>query len=226
MSATKSIPLPTAETNRRLKYALWTVMALAATSVLFYSEIPLFRQPQEKAQLHALRWVLIPHAIAGTIAFILGPLQFSSRLRRRHTRLHRNLGRLYAFSVSLAAPLAILSTAHAHYPKAIYFRIAIAIQAGAWFTATGIGIRAAMSRNIAAHRTWMVRSYAVTFTFIGTRVLQPIPAWNHLGRFWFAVAIICITCMALLTPQLARSGRLFVTRLAGLLLQVQHHRQP
>ncbi|MBB5056015.1 hypothetical protein HDF16_000684 [Granulicella aggregans] len=189
-------------------------MLLATLSVLFYSEIPLFRQPQEKIQLHALRWILIPHAIAGTFALIGGPFQFSRRLRQHHRELHRIAGRLYAASVGLAAPLAVLSTAYSHYPKAIYFKVAIVFQAAAWVITTGCGIYAAMRRRFAVHRVWMVRSYAVTFTFVATRVLQPIPAWNHLGRFWFAAAIICITCLALLVPQIGRSSRLLVMRLS------------
>lgn len=191
------------KTQRRLKYMLWIAMALATTSVIFYSEIPLFHQPQERAQLHALRWILIPHAIAGTLAMLVGPSQFSSRIRQRYIRLHRWFGRLYVTSVGVAAPLAVLSTAYSTYPKAVYFKIAISVQAGAWVICTGIALYSVLSHRLSQHREWMVRSYAVTFTFVGTRVLQPVPAWNHLGRFWFAVAIVCITGLAVMVPQIA-----------------------
>jgi Predicted membrane protein (DUF2306) len=187
-------------------------MAAATLSVAFYSEIPLLHQTAERRHLHELRWMLIPHAIAGTIAFLSGPFQFSTRLRRRHPRFHRMLGRLYVGAVFLAAPLAILSTAFHNYPKAIYFQTAIAIQGGAWFVTTAVALIAAVRRRIPQHRMWMIRSYAVTFTFIGTRVLQPVPGWNHLGRFWFAVAIVCITALACVTPQLASGLRGLVNR--------------
>lgn len=190
--------------HRALKYSLWAIMAMATISVVFYSEIPLLHQAQERARLHDLRWILIPHAVAATVAFLCGPFQFSSRLRRRYPRSHRRLGRLYVGSVFIAAPLAISSTASHHYPKAIYFIVATTIQGGAWAITTGIAFAAAMNRRIAQHREWMIRSYAVTFTFVGTRVLQPIPAWNHLGHFGFAMAIVCITFLALLVPQIVR----------------------
>ena len=176
-------------------------------SVLFYSEIPLLHRADERAHIHELRWMLIPHAVAATIAFLSGPFQFSTRLRRRYPRFHRVLGRVYAGSVFVAAPLAMLSTAFHNYPKAIYFQVAIAVQGGAWLLTTGVALLLAMRRRIAQHREWMIRSYAVTFTFIGTRVLQPIPAWRHLGRLSFAAAIVCITMLACATPQIASALR-------------------
>lgn len=211
--ANPSVSAPQATTAPRRKYALWIVMAAASISVFFYSEVPLLQKAEERAHLHALRWLLITHAIAGTIAFLTGPTQFSTRLRRRSIRLHRVLGRIYVASVLLAAPLAIWSTAYADYPKAIYFQTAIAVQGTAWFATTAIAFIAAIRRHIATHRQWMVRSYALTFTFVGTRVLQPIPAWNRLGRFGFAAAIVCITITALFVPQIARLCAIIEKRL-------------
>jgi uncharacterized membrane protein len=187
-----------------LKYALWGVMGLATISVTFYSEIPLLGQAQERAQLHALRWILIPHALAGLLALLTGPFQFSNRLRRRRRDIHRLLGRLYVGAVLVAAPLAILSTTYARYPKSTYFKIAIGIQGTAWIITTVVAVVAALGRHLALHREWMIRSYAVTFTFIATRVLQPIPAWNRMGRAGFAMAIVCITFLAVLVPQIAQ----------------------
>jgi len=193
-----------------LKYALWSVMGLATISVTFYSEIPLLGQAQERAQLHALRWILIPHAIAGLFALLSGPFQFSNRLRSRRRDIHRLLGRLYVGAVLVAAPLAILSTTYARYPKSTYFKIAIGIQGTAWIITTVVAVVTALGRRFALHREWMIRSYAVTFTFIATRVLQPIPAWNRMGRAGFATAIVCITFLAVLIPQIAQ----FLRRLA------------
>ena len=190
--------------GRRSKYVLWTLMALATISVILYTEVPLLHQTREQARLHDLRWILIPHIVAGVLAFITAPAQFSTRLRNRHLRLHRIVGRLYVGSVFVAAPLAVWSTAYAAYPKAIYFRAAILIQASCWLITTALAFRAALRRQIPMHRLWMVRSYAVTFTFVLTRVLQPIPAWNRFGRFGLAAAIVCITLLAILTPEIAR----------------------
>jgi hypothetical protein len=206
MSAAYSPP-PLLTMSRRSKYILWTLMACAAMSVLFYSEIPLLHKPQEQAHLHRLRWLLVPHIIAATFALLSGPFQFSSSFRSRYLRAHRIIGRMYVSSVFIAAPLAMLSTLFNDHPKLYVFVAAIFIQGTAWIVTTGVALAAAISRRIPRHQEWMVRSYAMTFTFVGTRVLQPIPAWNHLGRVLFAFAIVCSTALALSTPWIAgRSG--------------------
>jgi hypothetical protein len=215
LTTVRPVSAPVTAKRSWSKYILWSLMAAATISVIFYSEVPLLQKGEEQARLHMLRWILIPHAVAGTIALISGPFQFSTWLRRRHLRFHRVLGRVYIGSVFVAAPLAILSTAYHDFPKAIYFQTAIAVQGGAWFITTAVALWAAMSRRIALHREWVVRSYAVTFTFVLTRVLQPIPAWNRLGRFWFAAAIVIITGLAVLTPQMARGLRWLKAKVIG-----------
>ena len=112
--AAPSSTLPPARTapSRRLspKHNLWLFMGLAALFVFITTDLfiafdyPLYH-PYRMHLLHD-RALLIPHAIAGTVAFIAGPLQFSSRLRARHLKLHRILGRVYVFSVLSAATFA------------------------------------------------------------------------------------------------------------------------
>jgi uncharacterized membrane protein len=186
-----------------LKRALWIMMAAMTLSVIFYSEIPLLRQRTERAYLGTIPWLIVPHAIGGVIALLSGPLQFSGRLRRRNPRFHRVLGRVYVLSVIIAAPLAIVMSNHRHDPRAIYFVAATIVQAGTWFLVTAAAFLTARNRHFQQHREWMVRSYAVTFTFVGTRVLQPIPAWNHHSEAGFAMEIIVITFLAILIPDIA-----------------------
>jgi uncharacterized membrane protein len=208
-----------AQSHHWWKYALWTVLGLATLSVTFYSEIPLLHQARERAYLRTMPWLIIPHVIAGVTALISGPLQFSSRLRRRFPAFHRVLGRVYVCAVFVAAPLAVFLARHNPNPLAIEFTFASTFQAAAWATTTAVAFLAARNRYIPQHREWMVRSYAVTFTFVGTRVLQPIPAWNHLGRIRFAAAIIFITYIAVFTPEIAACLRWLITRLARTRMQ-------
>jgi uncharacterized membrane protein YfcA len=51
------------------------------------------------------KWWLLPHAVAGACALLLGPMQFSDRLRSRFTNLHRVVGRVYGAGALIAAPL-------------------------------------------------------------------------------------------------------------------------
>jgi len=204
---------PTSESRR--KYALWAVMGAMTISVILYSEVRLLRQAQERAYLRTIPWLIIPHVMAGVTALLSGPLQFSSRLRRRNPAFHRVLGRVYVISVLVAAPLAIVLSNHRHDPRAVHWVAANVVQAGTWLITTIAAYFTARNRHIQQHREWMVRSYAVTFTFVGTRVLQPIPAWNRHSEAGFAMEIMVITFLAVLIPDLAFHWRQFTTRRAA-----------
>ena len=203
---------PSSTAQQWLKPALWAAMAAMTISVIFYSEVPLLRQVKERAYLSTIPWLIIPHILCGTIALVSGPAQFSSRLRRRNPRFHRVLGRIYVGSVFIAAPLAVVLSNHRHDPHAIHFVIATSVQAGTWIVTTTAAFLTARNRHIQQHREWMVRSYAMTFTFVGTRVMQPIPAWNRHSEAGFAIEIIVITFMAILIPDLAFHWHELTTR--------------
>jgi hypothetical protein len=195
-----------------LKYALWAVLGLMTISVILYSEVPLLRQAKQRAYLATIPALIIPHVLAGIAALLIGPLQFSSRLRRSYPKVHRVLGRIYVGSVFIAAPLAIVLAYHRHDPRALHFAQATAVQAGTWMVATSAAFLTALNRHFQQHREWMVRSYAVTFTFVGTRVLQPIPFWNRHSEAGFAMEIIFITFMAIFIPDIVMHWRQLTTR--------------
>src|SRR5579863_144770 len=96
--------LPTLSDSRsRFKAVLWISLGITTLFVFITSEVLLFIDyPMYHAyrlQVIADRALLIPHALCGTFALLAGPLQFSSRLRNRHLKLHRVLGRIYLISV-------------------------------------------------------------------------------------------------------------------------------
>lgn len=90
----------------RPKYFLFAVIALLVAYVLRHNEYFLV-DPKAPVWEHyrPFKWWLLPHALAGSCALLLGPLQFSDRLRKRFTRLHRVVGRFYVAGAFLAAPL-------------------------------------------------------------------------------------------------------------------------
>lgn len=198
------------------KYAaLWIAIGAATLSVTLYSEVPLLRQATERMYLSTIPHLIIPHVSGGLIALLSGPIQFSGRLRRRYPRSHRLLGRAYVLSVLIAAPLAIALSIHRHDPRAIHFIVAVFVQVITWMTTTLAAFLTARNGYIPQHREWMIRSYAVTLTFVGTRVLQPIPAWNRHSEAGFAMEIIIITFLAILVPDLALHWRQLTSRRSG-----------
>jgi uncharacterized membrane protein len=202
-------PLPLR--RRWLKPTLWATMGVMTISVILYSELPFLKFPEQHPLLRADIWILIPHILGGTLALIIGPLQFSSRLRRRNPKLHRILGRVYVSSVFVAAPIGIVMATHGHYRL---FTVAITVQSGTWIIATAAAFLAARNRQIQQHREWMVRSYAVTFTFIASRFPRPIPAWSNVSNAGFAIEIICTTFLALLICDIGLHWHQLTTRRA------------
>ena len=89
------------------------------------------------------------------------------------------------------------------------------MQAAAWIACTTAALITARNRQIAQHRQWMVRSYAVTFTFVSSRVLNLWPRyWSHLGDTLAAVGVIAFTLASLLVVELGFNWRELTTRRA------------
>jgi uncharacterized membrane protein len=199
------------------KHTLWLILGLLGISVIFSTEIPILFARTGPTHTYLLklihdRLLFIPHAICGVTATLIGPLQFSSRLRRKHLRLHRILGRVYVGAIFIAAPTAL---ALAWASPLILTTLSQVTQAGLWMLCTLFAFITARNRHIAQHRQWMIRSYAVTFSFISTRALNFIPAYANLNDSTFECVIILITTFsAFVLPDIAFHWRELTTRRA------------
>ena len=206
--------LAPATTNSRTKKIIWisiglTVLFVFITSeVLLYTDYPMYHA--YRLQVIADRALLIPHTLAGTLALLIGPINFSSRIRQRHLQLHRVLGRVYFFSVLVGAPTGIaLAWGRPGLPGT-------SMQAAAWVVCTTAAVIAARNRQIAVHRQWMARSYAVTFTFVSSRVLNLWPRyWSHLGDSLSAVGVIAFTLASILIVDIGLNWHELTTRRAA-----------
>ena len=207
MAATPVTAVSSAPPSSRwmTKYTLWLLLGLAAffvfitNEVLLIADYPLYHQ--YRVHLIADRYLIFPHALFGTLALLSGPVQFSTRLRRRYLSFHRILGRLYVLSVVSAAVLAmIISAGHPLFAGTV-------VQASAWIICTLAAFLTARNRHIAQHRQWMVRSYAVTFTFITLRILSIWPVYWNLPDATNVVIIISTTFGSVLLADLGLNWR-------------------
>ena len=194
----------------RFNTVLWISLGLTALVVFITSEVLLVTDyPMYHAyrlQVIADRHLLVPHTLGGVIALLAGPIQFSSRFRQRYLKFHRVLGRAYVVSVFVGALTGIaLSAGRPGMPGTC-------VQAAAWVVCTTAAFITARNRQIARHRQWMVRSYAVTFTFVSSRVLNLWPLyWSHLGDALAAVGLIVFTLASLLVVELGLNWRELTT---------------
>ena len=195
----------------RFKTILWVSLGLTVLFVFITSEVLLITDyPMYHAyrlQVIADRNLLIPHTLAGILALLIGPINFSSRIRNRYLQLHRVLGRIYVVSVFVGSFTGIaLAWGRPGLPGT-------AMQAVAWMVCTTAAFMTARNRHITVHRQWMARSYAVTFTFISSRVLNLVPAyWSHLGDVLSAVGVIAFTLASLLIVDLGLNWYELTTR--------------
>jgi uncharacterized membrane protein len=200
-------------TRSRFKTVLWLSLGLTALFVFITSEVflaadyPMYHA--YRLQVIADRHLLIPHTICGLTALLAGPLQFSSRFRERHLKFHRILGRIYVISVFIGAFTGIaLASGRPGLPGT-------SMQAAAWIVCTTAAFITARNRQFIQHRQWMARSYAVTFTFVSSRVLNLWPRyWSHLGDSLAAVGVIAFTLASLLAVDLGLNWRELTTRRA------------
>ena len=194
----------------RFKTILWVSLGLTVLFVFLTSELLLVTDyPMYHAyrlQVIADRHLLVPHTLAGTFALLIGPINFSSRSRRRHLRLHRALGYIYVVSVFVGSYTGIaLAAGRPGLPGT-------SMQAAAWMVCTTAAFITARNRQITQHRQWMARSYAVTFTFVSSRVLNLWPRyWSHLGDAFAAVGVIAFTLASLLIVDLGLNWRELTT---------------
>jgi Predicted membrane protein (DUF2306) len=145
--------------------SLWWLLLFGATLLGIYAwryalpkPFSLFRLMSNN-RLHPSGMAI--HAVAGSIAMMIGPWQLSGSLRRARPRLHRWLGRIYAADafVAFLASLILTPSAAGGVVSSIAFFLAGAL----WTATTGFGIAAIWRRDTSAHRRWMIRSVALAF---------------------------------------------------------------
>ena len=101
------------------------------------------------------------HIATASLALVIGPLQFVAAIRRRAPRIHRVVGRVYLGAVAIAAlaSLAILPFNSAAFVGLFGFG-ALAVL---WLFTLVKAYTSIRRREVAAHRAWMMRNYALTF---------------------------------------------------------------
>ena len=200
------------------KYVLFGVLGLMAAFVLWHNE-RFFLNPDapEWAHYAPIRWQLIPHALGGTLALLFGALQFSTRIRRRHARLHRRIGKVYIAGTLLAGPVAIWMA----FLNSPWFLVPFTIvQATTWMLFTLFAYVCIRRGSVTAHREWMTRSYAIVLIFLEGRVLMAIPALARNGMD--AVVLVnwgCLAVTLVVVESFLRWREVFPIQLPGTRLQ-------
>lgn len=122
--------------------------------------------------LRDTRWhygLLITHIATGAVALLLGPLQFFRRIRTRHPRGHRWIGRAYLFvgvfpSALVGVPVALLSV------EGAWASAGLLVGDLAWLATAVVAYRAARRRDFRRHATWITWNFALSFSAVTFRI--------------------------------------------------------
>ena len=155
---------------RRLAVIAVLIAAALAIVVMFIvgrltTDIPNLRGGTVPDEPFARNYVAHPwpaylHIAPGLVYLLGAPFQLSAHFRRRHLTLHRRMGRVLiafgAFSVVMALFIGI------SHPFGGWSEGAATVVFGLWFlTCLGVAFAAVRRRDIAEHRRWMIRAFAV-----------------------------------------------------------------
>jgi uncharacterized membrane protein len=180
----------------RPKYLIFAFVGLMVAYVLNHNETFLIHANHPVwHHYQPFKWWLLPHGIAGACALLLGPMQFSDRLRKKYAKLHRVVGRFYIAGVFVAGPLGFYIQFFQERSGATRsFSIAGAVDATLWMTTTAIALLFILRGNVNLHRQWMTRSFAVAIVFLEVRVIGGVTGWDMLGPA--AIETIVWVCLA------------------------------
>jgi uncharacterized membrane protein len=141
-----------------LAFATLIPVAVAATRVV---QLPAGWLPEDSLRLGVAPVALWAHALAGVLFGLLGPLQFARALRARFGALHRWSGRIFVLAGATLALSGLGLLLRVDSIATPLLDIARAGFSAALLLALSLGLRAAVTRDRAAHRAWMIRAYAL-----------------------------------------------------------------
>lgn len=177
-------------------YAILLLLSLGVVgyALVVYGLLPLgaMLHPDMRATYEAQRLGIYAHVFAAAVALTLGPFQFLAALRARYPGLHRWSGRLYLGVGVLIGGLAGLYMA-AHAFGGLPARLGFAGLALGWLYTGWRAYRAIRARDIAAHRRWMVRNFALTFAAVTLRLWMPAAMASGIA-FELAYPVIAWLC--------------------------------
>jgi len=156
------------------------VLAIAFYAIVQYG---FFRADQaglvafklQKPDFHLAPWVyvLYVHIVTAVLALVIGPVQLFRKPSGASVKLHRVLGYWYVGTITVSGLVSVYLALYATggWPAGLGF---LSLDA-CWLASTWVALRKIMVKEVAAHKPWMLRSYALTFAAVTLRLwLAPL----------------------------------------------------
>ena len=152
--------------------SLWTyyylVIVLMFAALAYGHSSP----PPEGANFETVYFkILWLHFVLGAVTLLIGPMQFSEKIRRSSINRHRALGIAYVSCVFISGMAGFWMAFNAQMPM---FGYSLAVLDVVWIATTGAGLYFALKGKISRHALWMKRSFLTTNVFVLFRLFIPI----------------------------------------------------
>lgn len=166
---------------------LWLLGALAIYSaidrmLITFGSLLSGIMPADPANAHYVKHALLIsfHIIPGLLFLVLGPLQFIADIRTRWPRAHRISGRIFIASGFMMAISAIVINIAFPPFGGLFKSIAVYLFSTAQIITLAVALHAILRRDIARHRAWMIRAFAIGLAISTMRIFF-IPAYLLYG---------------------------------------------
>jgi uncharacterized membrane protein len=130
----------------------------------------------DNERFFAMPLPVVLHIVAALVYCVLGAFQFAPRFRRRHLRWHRIAGWVLVPAGLAVALTGVWMTLAYEFPAVdgIAVKIERLIVGAVMTSAIVLAVRAVRRRDIAHHRAWMIRAYALA-QGAGTQAFTQLP---------------------------------------------------
>lgn len=219
--------LPLAVADRQPGRTVWVtlsglilIMVVSAVVRVVFDWPDILAGTLPSADSFELRYVQHPvlgyvHILPGVIYLVGAPFQLSRRFRERHFTVHRRLGRVLLLAGLTAGVYGIV--VGIVFPYGGLLELSASVVFGAYFvTALVVAFVAIRSGDVARHRRWMIRAFAIALAvgtmriWIGLFQLTGLLAIeDNTGTEWFG-AVFWISW-----PLHALAAELYLSRRPG-----------
>jgi uncharacterized membrane protein len=199
---------------RRAPFYLMTALCLAVAcfAVGACALVPLGKHLRidMRSTFLSYPYLIYIHVFASAVALTIGSFQFVPALRARAPKIHRALGRIYlSIGVFIGGVSGLLMALSAYGGTAA--RLGFGMLAAAWLTTGFLAYSAIRKGDVATHRRWMIRNFALTFAAVTLRVY--IPASMAAGlQYAMAYPVIAWLCWV---PNLLVAEYFLIDRIRG-----------
>lgn len=172
---TTSFALPQGPRRHIAMSGLFILGALLAFGVALYGItfpvlLPSMGDDFHRRYLDMSQWLISLHVVGAGLALLISPVQLV--IYRRHRVLHRYLGRVYFVAVIAGSVGGYYMAWHAQ--GGFISSLGLGILATLWWSFTLLAVSHARRGDIAAHRRWMLRSFALTYAAVTLRLMSPL----------------------------------------------------